>query len=326
MAGHNHTSDTHEHDHDHDAHGHSHSHAGFRGSSVGRLWITFFINAAFLVIELAGGIIANSLALIADAGHMLTDVAAILLAIVVAKLALTAPTPRMTYGLLRAEVLGALMNGATLVVIVGFIFWNAWRRFGAEVEIDSGLMLVVAVLGLIANGVSAYILHGGERENINVKGAYLHMLADMLGSVGAIVAGVVIYFTGWTPIDPIASVFIGCLILIGSWGLLRETIAILLESTPAHLDYHEIESAILSLEHVNSVHDLHIWTIASGIPSLSAHIRLDATCCDTLHWSVCLKDIQTMLREKYGIEHTTLQVEPESFEGEQACMILRKEK
>ncbi len=315
LAGTERHPDVHEHGHDHGSHGLRRT-----GGSLNRLWLTFGINAAFLIIEFVGGIVANSLALIADAGHMLADVAALLVAIIVAKLALKLPTPRLTYGLLRAEVLGALVNGATLVVIVFFIFWNAWERIGAELVINSSLMLIIAILGLAANGVSAFILYGGHRENINVKGAYLHMLADMMGSFGAVTAGIIIVLTGWTPIDPIASVVIGCFILVGSWDLLSETIAILLESTPQDIDYHQIESAILSLEHVKSVHDLHIWTIASGIPSLSAHIRLDTTCCDSSHWSVCLREVQTMLREKFGIEHSTLQVEPEYFEQDHSCL------
>jgi cobalt-zinc-cadmium efflux system protein len=307
--------------HDHSPHDHHH-HGPRDRTALGPLWITFAINAVFLVVELVGGIIANSLALMADAGHMAADVAALLLAIVVAQLARRSPTPRLTYGLLRAEVLGALANGATLVLIVFFIFWEAFRRFSApELQINGVLLLVVALLGLAANGVSAYILHGSHRENINVKAAYLHMLGDMLGSLGAVTAGVVIYFTGWTPIDPIASILIGCFILVGSWGLLTETIGILLESTPPNLDFHEIESAILSLEHIASVHDLHIWTIASGIPSLSAHIKLDTDCCDTAQWSVCLQNVQTMLREHYDIDHTTLQVEPENFEQCSICVL-----
>jgi cobalt-zinc-cadmium efflux system protein len=298
-------------DHAHD-HGHDHAH-DLRALSRRRLWIAFFINFAFLVMEAIGGIIANSLALLADAGHMLTDVAALILAIFVARLAERASTPTRTYGLLRAEVLGAALNGASLVVIVGVIFWQAWRRLGAAPEINGSLMLVVAILGLLANLASAWVLYGSRKETVNVQAAFLHMVADALGSVGAIVAGFVIIFTGWTLIDPIASVMIGALILWSTWGLLVQTVNILLEATPENIDYNEVKGALENIEHVKEVTDLHIWTIASGIPSLSAHVRLYPTCCDTMHWQICLKEAQNMLRERFGIHHSTLQFEPEDF-------------
>ncbi len=304
-------SDRDDHDHDHD-HGHSHAH-DLRALSRRRLWIAFLINAAFLVVEAVGGLIANSLALLADAGHMLTDVAALMLAIMVARLAERASTPTRTYGLLRAEVLGAFMNGASLVVIVGVIFWQAWRRLGMTPEINGPLMLTVATLGLAANLASAWVLYGSRRETVNVHAAFLHMMADALGSVGAIVAGVVVLLTGWTPIDPIASLVIGVLILWSTWGLLVQTINILLESTPENIDYNEVKAALEDIEHVKAVTDLHIWTIASGMPSLSAHIRLHPACGDTMHWQTCLKDAQTLLRERFGIHHSTLQFEPEDF-------------
>jgi cobalt-zinc-cadmium efflux system protein len=275
--------------------------------------MAFGINAVFLVVEVVGGIIANSLALLADAGHMLTDVAALALAIFVARLARTLPTPKRTFGLLRAEVLGAFINGAALVAIVGVIFWQAWKRLGTAESIDGPLMLIVALLGFAANAVSASILYGDRRENVNIRGAYLHMLADMLGSIGAIIAGVVIYFTGWTLIDPIASVVIGIFILVGSWNLLVETSGILLEATPQNIDYTAVEKALLDVGHISSIHDLHIWTISSGIPALSVHVQLTPDCSDTAHWQVCLRDVQTMLHDRFGIEHSTLQLEPEDY-------------
>lgn len=309
--------DDHDHDHDHGhehdhEHGHAHSH-DLRALSRRRLWIAFLINAAFLVIEAVGGLVANSLALLADAGHMLTDVAALLLAIMVARLAERVSTPTRTYGLLRAEVLGAFVNGASLVMIVGVIFWQAWRRLGTTPEINGPLMLTVAALGLAANLASAWVLYGSRRETVNVQAAFLHMVADALGSVGAIVAGAVVLLTGWTPIDPLASVVIGALILWSTWGLLIQTINILLESTPENIDYNEVKAALESIEHVKAVTDLHIWTIASGMPSLSAHVRLYPSCGETAHWQICLKEAQTLLRVRFGIRHTTLQFEPEDF-------------
>ena len=303
--------DGHGHEHDH-THGHGHSH-DLRAYSERRLRIALFINAAFLVVEVIGGFVANSLALLADAGHMLTDVAALIVALFVARLARRASTPTRTYGLLRAEVLGAFVNGAALVMVVGVIFWEAWRRIGAAPEVEGGIMLIVAVLGLAANLASSWVLYGSRRETVNMQAAFLHMVADTLGSAGAIIAGVVVLLTGWTPVDSIASVIIGALILWGAWGLLVQTINILLESTPENIDYNEVKTALESIAHVKVVSDLHIWTISSGIPSLSAHVRLYPACGDTTHWQVCLKEAQDMLRERFGIRHTTIQFEPEDF-------------
>ena len=295
-----------------DGHTHDHNHY-LRINTKKRLRIALAINALFLVIEVAGGIITHSLALLADAGHMLTDVAALMLALFVTILAEREPTPQRTYGLLRAEVLGAFVNGAALVVIVGMIFWESWRRMGVVQEIDGLLMLIVAVAGLAANVVSAWVLYRGSGDNLNMRGAFLHMIADALGSVGAIIAGAVSLITGWTPIDPVVSIVIGILILWSSWGLITQTVNILLESTPEDIDYEEVKQALLNIEHVKDVQDLHIWTIASGIPSLSAHLSLEPPCSDSNHWYVCLKSAQTMLHEKFDIVHSTLQFEPDNY-------------
>lgn len=301
-------SETHRHKHN----GRSHRHT-VRNVSRKALWLAFVINGAFLVIEVIGGLVSNSLALLADAGHMLTDVAAILLAIAVSFLAERLPTPKRTYGLLRAEVLGAFINGAMLVIIVGMIFWEAWQRLGQPVNVNGPLMFAVAVAGLAANAVSTLILYGDRNKTINIKGAYLHMLADMLGSVGAIGAGIIIWITGWFLIDPLASFFIGGLILMSSIGFLTQTVNILLESTPENVDYLAVKTSLENIPHVKSVHDLHIWTISTGIPALSAHIQLYAECSDTVHWQICLKEAQHMLRDKFGIVHSTLQFEPENY-------------
>jgi cobalt-zinc-cadmium efflux system protein len=297
------------HEHDHDGHRHD-----LRSLTRRRLWIALAVNAVFLVVEIAGGILTNSLALLADAGHMLTDVAALVLAIVVAHLAERPPSPRHTFGLLRAEVLGAFANGAFLVLIVGFVFTEAWRRFGTAQEVDAIPMIVVAMFGLGANMVSAWVLFGSRNENVNLEGAYLHMFGDALGSVGAVTAGIVILLTGRTFIDPLVSIGIGLVILWSSLGLIRKTITILLEATPEGIDYDEIRTALLAVDHVTDVRDLHIWTISSGIPALSAHLNLEAACSDTTHWQVCLRDTQNLLRKRFGIVHTTLQFEPPDYE------------
>ncbi len=291
---------------------HDHSHDP-RVLSQKRLRTALAINAVFLTIEVAGGVLSNSLALLADAGHMLTDVAALILALAVARLAERPPTPRHTYGLLRAEVLGAFVNGAALVAVVAMVLVEAWRRIGHVPEIDGPLMLTVAVLGFAANMGSAWVLFGSRNHSVNTKGAFLHMVADALGSIGAIVAGIVVLATGWTLIDPIVSVVIGALILWSGWGLISETILILLEGTPGDIDYHEVKRALESIEHVVGVSDLHIWTIGSGVASLSAHIRLDRSCSETRHWQICLKAARDLLEKRFRIRHSTLQVEPENF-------------
>ena len=292
---------------------HHHPH-GIRSMTRKRLIIALLVNALFLIVEVVGSIVTNSLALLADAGHMLTDVAALMLALFVAHLAEQPATGKRTYGLLRAEVLGAFINGSALVVIVGVIVWEAFRRLNSTPEIDAPVMVVIAVVGLFANAGSAWILFSSRNVTVNLKGAFLHMMADALGSVGAIVAGIVIILTGWTTIDAVASLMIGVLIFWSSWGLLSQTVNILLEATPENIDYDEVKAALLELGHIQEVHDLHIWTISSGIPSLSAHVKLKPECSDTAHWQKCLKEAQTMVRERFGIIHSTIQFEPENFE------------
>lgn len=304
----------------HAGHAHTHLH-DISQITRRRLWIAFWINAAFLLLEFAGGILFNSLALLADAGHMLTDVAALVLAIVVSHMVDAAPTPKRTYGLLRAEVLGAFINGAALVVIVGFVMFEAWHRLGEEYVVEGWGMLAIAAAGFVANLVSAWVLFESRDQTLNVRGAFLHMAADALGSIGAIAAGIVILLTGWTPIDIIASVVIGLLILWGSWGLLSQTVNILLEATPPGIDYHDVYDAINGIQHITGVHDLHIWTIGNGLYSLSAHVNLAPECSDSSHWQECLKDTQAMISDRFGIDHVTLQLEPENFEPSDGIII-----
>ncbi len=293
--------------------------------SLRRLWWALVINAVFLVVEVIGGIVTHSLALLADGGHMFTDVGALALAIVVARLARRPATPERTFGLLRAEVLGAFVNGATLVLIVGLIFWEAIRRLSQPEVIEGPLMLGVAILGLTANLASVMVLAGAREKNVNIQGAFFHMFSDALGSVGAIVAAVVIWTTGWYPVDSIASTVIGVLILGSSWGFLRRTINILLEAAPEDINYEEVKQALESLEHIDEVHDLHIWTITSGMPVITAHITLDSECCDTNHWQSCLTEAQSMLKERFGVRHTTLQVEPTRDSCKEECRLFECE-
>lgn len=292
----------------------------FREVSRKRLWVALGIIVTFLVIEVIGGLITDSLALLADAGHMLTDALALGLAIFVAHLAKRPATPERTFGFLRAEVIGAFINGGMLILVVGLVLREAVARFLHPPEVRGAGMLVVAFAGLLANLASAWVLSGSRAKNINIEGAFLHMLADALGSVGAITAGTIILVTGWMPADPLVSCVIGLLILWSSIRLLRRTLAILIHATPAHLDFREVLAALEANEHVAAVHDLHIWLVTSGFPVLTAHIWLTPECSDPAHWRQALREMQTMLRDRFDIDHATLQLEPAGYalEGERA--------
>lgn len=304
----------HAHEHGHGEHeGHDHA-AHMRGVSRRRLWWALVINFLFLIVEFIGGLLTGSLALLADAGHMLTDVLALGLAIFVAHLAERPATPGRTFGFLRAEVIGAFLNGATLILIVALVFWEAALRFQQPVAVAGAGMLGIAVAGLLANLGSALILRGSRQENINVEGAFIHMLSDALGSVGAVSAGVVILLTGWTPVDPLVSILIGLLVLWSSVGLLRRTLSILIQGTPAHLDFLKVQAALEANSYVAAVYDLHIWQVTSGFPVLTAHIWLRPSCNDLACWQRCLRELQEMLHEQFKIEHVTLQLEPVLYE------------
>jgi cobalt-zinc-cadmium efflux system protein len=302
--------------HDHEHHdGHEHG-LSLREISRRRLWLVLLINLAFLVIEFIGGIYAHSLALLADAGHMLTDVAALALALFVARLAQRPPTSKATFGMLRAEVLGAQINAATLFLISGLIIREAVTRFRHPSEVAGPLVLFVAVAGLAANLGSALILRKKHEENVNIEAAFLHMAADALGSVGAIISGIVIWTTKWYPIDPIVSLLICGLIVWGSWGLFKRTINILLESVPEDIDLTEVRAAIEAIPAVEAVHDLHIWTISSGVTALTGHFVLCAECCGPEHWEKCQREVEAMLHARFNINHTTLQFETVACEKE----------
>ena len=312
-----------EHDHNHDhacaAPGpqehHNHNH-DLREISRRKLWIVLFINFAFLVIEVAGGLWSGSLALLADAGHMLADVAALGFALFVSHLAERPPTAKRTFGHLRAEVLGAQVNAATLFLISGLIIREAWLRLGHPHPVQGPLVLVVAIAGLAANLGSAWILRSKHEENVNIQGAFLHMLADALGSLGAVVSGAVIMATGWFPIDPIVSVGICALIVWSSWGLFKQTLNILLENVPQGIDLVEVKGAIEKMPSVAEIHDLHIWTISSGVNALTGHLVLCAECCDSEHWEKCQVGVQTMLKDRFNIVHTTLQLKSQECDKE----------
>ena len=285
---------------------HSHPHGADTARRNRRALATVFaLTATFTVAELAGGLLTGSLALLADAGHMLSDVLSLGLALFAVWLAGRPETPNRSFGYKRAEILAALFNGVTLVAISIWIFVEAYRRFQDPPEVLAGWMLAIAVMGLVVNVAGAWILSRSESDNLNVQGALRHVVADLLGSVGAIVAAGIIILTGWRYADPLISVLIGLLVLGSSWKLLRDSVNILLEQTPRGIDANEVGRKMVGEEGIEEVHDLHIWTITSGFPALSAHVLVGRN--ENCHAK--RRDLEELLAREYGIHHTTLQVD-----------------
>lgn len=275
-----------------------------RHESAERMRAALLLAAGVTVAEALGGWFSHSLALLADAGHMLADVGALGLAVFVARMAQRPATPERSFGLLRLEILAALVNGAALVAIAVGIGIVALRRLESPSEVHGGLLLGVAAVGLVANVIGVRILHHGHDHSLNQRGAYLHMLSDLLGSVGAVVAGVIVLTTGWRLADPIISLAIGLLILNGAWRLVRESADVLLESTPAHIGLGTVHDVLAGLEGVSSVHDLHVWTLTSGVIAMSGHLVVS----DPTRNQRILEDAQQRLRS-LGIHHVTIQME-----------------
>jgi cobalt-zinc-cadmium efflux system protein len=296
-------------------HPHDHSHQSRGGGNERRLAITLCLAASYMVAEFVGGLLTNSLALLADAGHMLSDVGALTLSLFALWIARRPSSPRFTYGYYRTEILAALVNGAALLAIAASILLEALERFSAPPDVRAVPMLAVATGGLAINLAGLWILGPGREENLNLRGAWLHVLADALGSVGAMAAGALIWAFGWRVADPIASMVIALLVIHSAFALLREAVAVLLEGAPGHIDVDEVRDAIGGLPCVAEVHDLHVWTIASGVVSLSCHaVKAQDTRSHTV-----LGEIQGLLRERFGIGHATIQVEPDDFEEELAA-------
>jgi cobalt-zinc-cadmium efflux system protein len=285
--------------------GNEHSHGGHRQADKRALTLVFALTATFTIVEVVGGLITRSLALLADAGHMLSDDLSLGLALFAVWLAGRPTTPNRSFGYKRAEILAALFNGVTLVAISIWIFVEAYQRFQNPPEILGGWMLTVAVLGLLVNLIGMLILSRSEGKSLNAQGALRHVFADALGSLGAIAAAGIIILTGWRYADPLISVLIGLLVLGSSWKLLRDSVNILLEQTPRGINANEVGKNMASVEGVEEVHDLHIWTITSGFPALSAHVLVgrDEDC------HARRRDLEELLAREYGIEHTTLQVD-----------------
>lgn len=268
------------------------------------LRIALAVTATFLLVEVVGGVLSNSLALLADAGHMLTDVGALALSLFVAWFSRQAATPQKTYGYLRWEILAAFVNGAALLIISAWIGVEAILRLRTPEPVASGLMLTVAVVGLLVNVAAAWVLHGSHEHNLNVRGAYLHVLGDLLASVGTIAAAVVVRFTGWFEADPIASLLSTALIVRGAWRLVSEAVDVLLEATPSHIAIADVRARLEGIEHVESVHDLHVWTVTSGMIAMSAHAIVREP---ERHQEV-LEAAHDAMRE-LGIGHVTVQLE-----------------
>jgi cobalt-zinc-cadmium efflux system protein len=290
-------------------HGHGDSHRARSLRNQQSLTWALLLVAGYMVAEIVGGLVANSLALLADAGHMLSDAAALSLSLFAIWIARRPPSPRRTYGYYRAEILAALANGATLIAIAIVIFIEAVKRFGTPPEVQGLLMTAIAVGGLAVNVAGLWILSHGRSDNLNVRGAWLHMLTDALGSVAVIVAGAGVWAFGWNWIDPVASLAIALLVIHSAWALLAEAVAILMEGTPGHIDIDDVRNALIEIDGVEAVHDLHIWTITTGYEALSAHVVVG----DIEQHDALLSTIRQSVHDRFGIDKVTIQLEPVGF-------------
>jgi len=306
---HHHHHHSHDHDHHH-GHGHAHHHGHTHGDPNGNkqgLIIALTITVGVMLLEFFGGLITNSLALLSDSGHMLNDASSLALSLVAIWFAAKPASPNKTYGFYRFEILAALFNGITLFIVAGFIIHEAYERFQHPPTVAGGSMMLIASIGLAANLVSAWFLmsKGDVKNNVNLRSAYLHVLGDALGSVGAIVAGLLMLAFGWYIADPIISVLVALLILKGAWGIIKHTVHILMEGTPVTVNQVEVKETLEAIEGVVEVHDLHIWTITSGLDSLSCHIVME----DDRDSQMILQQAIQFIEDRFKIQHTTIQVE-----------------
>jgi len=294
-------------EHDHGGGG---EHAHVNGGTERGLFRAFVVIGVFFVVELIGGIYTNSLALLADAGHMFTDVLALGAAFIATRISQRESTESISYGYYRAEIIVAFLNGVALVFISVFIFYEAWRRLASPPEVKSGFMMVVAAVGLVANLVALHFLSEGSKS-LNVRAAFLHVLGDTLGSIGALVAGGVMLVTGSFVADPAVSFLIGGIILIGSVRVVRDALEVLLQSVPKHIEMGEVREAMEGVSGVREVHDLHIWTLKEGVHVLSSHVVVD----DYGKSEDVLAEMYGLLQREFGVEHTTLQMEEPEMVG-----------
>jgi len=270
------------------------------------------VTATILVAEAIGGLLTGSLALLADAGHMFTDLSALLISLLAIRIATRPPNASKTFGYHRVEILAALANGVLLMGMAAVLFMEAWDRFADPPEIAALPMVVVAAIGLVANVVGLWLL-SGSRDNLNVRGAFMHVLGDTVSSAGVVVGGIVMMATGYYRIDPILTVVIGVIIIVGALSLIRESVEVLLEAVPCHLDVEAISAALAATDAVDEVHDLHVWTITSGMVALSGHLVV-APRCTVEESDRILADVERLLLDRWGISHTTLQIEGRGYE------------
>ena len=280
-----------------------------------KLWIVLILTAGYMILEAVGGILSNSLALLADAGHMLSDVAALSISLFAFVMASRPPDEKASFGYHRAEVLAAFFNGLVLLLVSFFIIKEAIERLFNPTEVEPTLMLVVAFGGLFINITGLFILHRDKSKNLNVRGAWLHVVSDALGSVGCVISGFLIYFLGWRSADAWASIIIAGLVCYSAIKLILETMRVLMEQTPAHIKPDEITKEILKIPQVLMMHDLHIWSITTGKEALSAHVVVEK---DAIY-DVVLQNIQRKLEDKFGIDHVTIQLENECQVKNKTC-------
>lgn len=298
------TSHGHAHGDDHHGHDHVHLHDASNPEQSRRLKIALVLTAIFFVAEVVGGLVSNSLALLADAGHMFTDVGALALSLWVAWFSRQPATPSKTYGHLRWEILIAFLNGAVLLLVSAAIIAEAIVRLKAPEPLQGGIMLLVAAGGLLVNAVSAWVLHPVHQHSLNARGAYLHVLGDLLGSVGTVAAALLIRWTGWLAADPIVSILVTALVVRSAWRLVRESVDVLLEATPSHISLGAVRTSLEGIPGIESVHDLHVWTVTSGVIAMSAHAVVKEP---ERHQNV-LRDAMSAM-EGFGIGHVTVQIE-----------------
>ena len=271
------------------------------------------LTLVFMFVEFIGGLAANSLVLMADAAHMFTDAAALGLSLFALWFSSRPATPAKTYGFFRVEILAALVNGAGLIVLSLLIFYEAFHRMVSPPPVNSRLLLFIAVAGLLVNLLSAYVLHQCHHSSMNVEGAFLHVIGDAASSVGTIAAGILMWWKGWLWADPLTSILVGVLILYSAWRLVKDSADILLEGTPAHINLAEVSNALCRADGVESVHDLHIWTLTSGIHAMSCHVVL----CGEKERHRILEELSTIMRNHFGIDHTTIQLEEVSLQHQE---------
>lgn len=295
--------------------GHDHDHGLNSIKHEKPLWLALALTASFLIAEIVAAFITNSLALLSDAAHMATDTLALVIALVAVRLSRRPPDAKRSYGYARFEAFGALINGSLLFVVAAYIFWEAIGRFAKPPEVASVGMLLIAALGLIVNLISMRLLKAGSEESLNMKGAYLEVWSDMLGSVAVLIAAVIIYFTQWWILDPILAVLIGLWVLPRTWTLLKASIHILLEGVPENIALSEVRELLIETPGVSDVHDLHIWSLASKSPTMTAHIVAGE---DVKDLQALRQKIADQLKEGFDIHHLTLQMETTAC-GSKAC-------